>query len=437
GERYRYHPLLQQLLRADLDSRTPGQAGELLVRAAEWSETEGHVEDALTYAREVDDAGLMSRVLERHALRMHRQGRDEALVPWFAWFEERDLLERYPIVAVIGAWLHVFHGRAAAVQRWAEAAERGAGALRGDDRVTVDTLLGLLQAASCRNGPERMERDAREVLERTDGDLRGPALLFVAVAKRMRGDGADVDTLLVEAVEEAVDRASYPTAVVALSERAILAIEQEDWLGAAELAREAAALVQLAGLEDYVTSGLLYAVAARIAVHVGDLPRGRLEIARAHRLRSAASHAMPFLAAQVRLELANAYLAITDSAGARTMLRELELLFTLRRDLGVFRRQADEVHARASSMRTAFVGGSSLTTAELRLLPLLATHHSFREIADRLFVSRHTVKTQAISIYRKLRVTSRSEAVDTARDNGLLAATAPPAEPGGRFTPMG
>jgi LuxR family maltose regulon positive regulatory protein len=54
-------------------------------------------------------------------------------------------------------------------------------------------------------------------------------------------------------------------------------------------------------------------------------------------------------------------------------------------------------------------GASSLTAAELRLLPLLSTHLSFREISERLFVSSHTVRTQAYSAYRKLGVSSRSE----------------------------
>jgi LuxR family maltose regulon positive regulatory protein len=61
-----------------------------------------------------------------------------------------------------------------------------------------------------------------------------------------------------------------------------------------------------------------------------------------------------------------------------------------------------------------------LTPAELRLLPLLATHLSFREIAEQLEVSRNTVKTQAISIYRKFGVSSRSEAIARAADLGLL-----------------
>jgi LuxR family maltose regulon positive regulatory protein len=61
-----------------------------------------------------------------------------------------------------------------------------------------------------------------------------------------------------------------------------------------------------------------------------------------------------------------------------------------------------------------------LTPAELRVLRLLPTHLSFREIGDHLFLSRHTVKTEAISTYRKLGVTSRSDAVRRAGELGLL-----------------
>jgi LuxR family transcriptional regulator, maltose regulon positive regulatory protein len=71
-------------------------------------------------------------------------------------------------------------------------------------------------------------------------------------------------------------------------------------------------------------------------------------------------------------------------------------------------------------MRRTGLGASSLSAAELRLLPLLATHLSFREIGQRLFVTQNTVKTQAISIYRKLGVSSRSDAVQHAQQLGLL-----------------
>ena len=70
-------------------------------------------------------------------------------------------------------------------------------------------------------------------------------------------------------------------------------------------------------------------------------------------------------------------------------------------------------------MRGEMLGVSSLTTAELRLLPLLATHLSLAEISECLVVSRNTVKTQAISIYRKLGASSRSQAIARMHDLGL------------------
>jgi LuxR family maltose regulon positive regulatory protein len=63
----------------------------------------------------------------------------------------------------------------------------------------------------------------------------------------------------------------------------------------------------------------------------------------------------------------------------------------------------------------------ALTKAELRVLPLLATHMSFPEIGEQLFVSRHTIKSQATSIYRKLGSSTRSEAIARAHEIGLLS----------------
>ena len=98
--------------------------------------------------------------------------------------------------------------------------------------------------------------------------------------------------------------------------------------------------------------------------------------------------------------------------------------------LGVLNEQAAELqHRLAASTQPDDNWASSLTGAELRLLPLLTTHLSFREIAERLFVSRNTVKTQAISVYRKLGVSSRSEAIERATELGLFASSAADAAP--------
>jgi LuxR family maltose regulon positive regulatory protein len=74
----------------------------------------------------------------------------------------------------------------------------------------------------------------------------------------------------------------------------------------------------------------------------------------------------------------------------------------------------------------ALGGRTPLTAAETRVLRLLPTHHSFRGIGERLHLSRFTVKSQALAVYRKLGVGSRGEAVARARALGLLD-DAPPA----------
>jgi LuxR family maltose regulon positive regulatory protein len=133
---------------------------------------------------------------------------------------------------------------------------------------------------------------------------------------------------------------------------------------------------------------------------------------------------LPWLAVQTHASLAAAYVALRDRDRARIALEQLELVVERRPDLGAL---SDDVDAVRVSVRKLLdeseEASTGLTAAELRLLPLLATHLSFREIGERLFVSRNTIKTQAISVYRKLNVSSRSAAIDRAVDLSLLDLT--------------
>ena len=60
-----------------------------------------------------------------------------------------------------------------------------------------------------------------------------------------------------------------------------------------------------------------------------------------------------------------------------------------------------------------------LTAAELRVLKLLPTS-TYPQIAAALFISRSTVKTHLQSVYHKLGVASRTEAIERAVDLRLL-----------------
>ena len=131
-------------------------------------------------------------------------------------------------------------------------------------------------------------------------------------------------------------------------------------------------------------------------------------------------YAMPQLAVQARIELTRVHLALADVAGARTLMREIDELLKRRPDLGTLVGQAQVL--RTSCQRSTARGSPGVVPdgAELRVLPMLATHLSFPEIGADLFLSPNTVKSQAISIYRKLGASSRSQAVARSRELGLL-----------------
>jgi LuxR family maltose regulon positive regulatory protein len=174
-------------------------------------------------------------------------------------------------------------------------------------------------------------------------------------------------------------------------------------------------------MEDYVPAAISLAARARLALETRQTASARKLLVRAMRMRPQLSHAIPWFAVQTRVELARAHLALADVEGARTLLREAEDVFQHRPDLGTLRQQAQELRGQMANVAGLNDGwASTLTAAELRLLPLLTTHLSFREIAERLYVSRNTVKSQAISVYRKLDASSRSEAIERAVELGLV-----------------
>ena len=190
-----------------------------------------------------------------------------------------------------------------------------------------------------------------------------------------------------------------------------------DWSAAEAFASQARTLERRAGIEEL----LVCAVQARAGLAPGRRPGG----APGARQRSAAAavltYGLPHLAVQARIELIRVHLGLADMAGARTLMREIDEILKRRPGLGTLVGEAQALRARLSAERAPSApGASSLTAAELRVLPMLATHLSFPEIGTEMFLSPHTVKSQAMSIYRKLGASSRHQAVTRSRELGLL-----------------
>ncbi|CAB4559241.1 MAG: response regulator [Actinobacteria bacterium] len=68
---------------------------------------------------------------------------------------------------------------------------------------------------------------------------------------------------------------------------------------------------------------------------------------------------------------------------------------------------------------------TTLTAREVEILQLLPTGKTYTELAETLFISESTLKTHLQSIYRKLTARNRLEAINEARQLGIL----PPIDP--------
>jgi len=422
-EWYRYHQLFRELLLAELDRREPGLAQQLHDRAAAWCEANDLPETAIDHAQAAGDPDRVARLVRGLAQPAYAAGRFSTVRRWLAWFEDQGLVQRYPPVAVQGAWLHALVGQPADAERWADAAERSSFTGTLPDGSTTESWVALLRALLCRDGVERMRVDAQTAVAGLDpgSPWRATAILLEGIGYLLDGQADRADPILAHAAEVAAEARAMPAASAALAERSIVAMDRDEWDQADTLAEQALGIMRAGRLDNYVMSPLIYAVAARTAIHRGDLALAREQLALAANLRPLLTYAMPHRSVQTLLELGRAHLALDDGAGARTVLSQARDILQRRPDLGVLPRQAEELWSRADSSDDKPTGVSSLTTAELRLLPLLPTHLTFAEIGQQLYVSRHTVKTQAISVYRKLGVSSRSQAVQRLQELGPRA----------------
>jgi LuxR family maltose regulon positive regulatory protein len=355
-------------------------------------------------------------------------GRVDTILRWMEWFEREHLMERYPAAAAHGALIFALLGRATKAEQWAAAAERASpdGRLpdgRLPDGSTVESNLAYLRAFLCRDGVAEMRRDARLAWDGLGplSPYRSAMVHTEALSFLLDGDPERADAVFARAFEAAIEVPAPPLAAVILAERGAIAAVRDDWAEATALADRALEITRGGRFDAYWTSALVYAWAARAAVHRGDLDAARQHLTRAAGLRPLLTHALPVVSVQALLELARAHLALGDADGAQAVLRQADDIFQWRPDLGVLPAQADELRARLATTRRTGLGASSLTTAELRLLPLLTTHLTFAAIGERFYLSPNTIKTQAISIYRKLGVSSRSDAVQQAQQLGLLA----------------
>ena len=418
GVWYRYHHLFRDMLLTELERHEPGLLSALRGRAARWCLDNGRPEEALGYFMAAEDVAGVVRLVEQLALPAFRQARLSTIQRWFAWLDGRDGIEDHPMAAVWASLLAAQVGRPAEAERWAGVVDRWQQRGGAGDPGT-EGWAAVLRTLLCQRGVTQMLADADLAVQRFAAAGIAPPIAATCrgLALVLSGDPEGADASLAQATSEGAEIGAPDVIATAWCERSLLAVARGDWSSAEAFAAQAGLIMRGAGMEDM----LVCAVQARVALHGGDVTVARRELVSAQRLRPFLTYVQPHLAVQARLELARVQFALADMAGARTLMREIDEILKRRPDLGTVVGEARALRARLSAEHApAAPGASSLTAAELRVLPMLATHLSFPEIGAEMFLSPHTVKSQAMSIYRKLGATSRNQAVTRSRELGLL-----------------
>ena len=406
GEWYRYHHLFRDMLLAELHRGEPGLIPVLRRRAAGWCARNGLPEAALEYSMAAGDVNVVAGLVEKLVVPTHRQGRVPTVERWLRWLEGRGGIEGHPMAAVLAALFCALTGRPVEAERWANAVDRwqyGEPARPGDP--ATEAWAAVMRTFLCRRGAEQMRADADEAVRRFAAQsFVTPAPAFLqGIARLLCGDVDGGDVSLEDGISLGEEVGAHEDVALALCERSLVAMARGEWGRAEVFADQARAVLRRAGIEDSYATPLVCAAQARAAMHRGDVPAARRELVTAQRLRHLLTYALPYFAVQARVELARVHLALADLAGARTLMREVDELLRRGPGLGTLAREAETLRARLAKERgSSAPGASALTAAELRLLPLLSTHLSMPEIAGELFLSRNTIKSQAISIYRKL-----------------------------------
>jgi LuxR family transcriptional regulator, maltose regulon positive regulatory protein len=424
GKWYRYHHLFRDMLLTQAERLEPGLIPVLRRRAASWCLRNGLAEEALEYSMAAGDVDAVAGLAEELWRPAYWQGRRATVRRWLGWLEDRGVIETHPMIAVLAAIFAALTGRPADAERWADVVDRwqDQGSARRDDPTAL-AWAAQLRAGMCRRGAGQMRADADQAVRRfaAQGIVTPTPMFLQGIARVLCGDPEGGAASLRDAAQIAENTGADEILALVLGEKALLATARGDWGGAETLAGRAGAVVHRAGLEDSYVALLVSAVRAHGALHRADVPAARQQLVNAQRLRPELGYEFPHVAVQVRIELARVHLALGDLAGAQTLMREIDELLRRRPGLGTLIEEVQALRGQLSDAHGSSVpGASALTAAELRLLPLLATHLTFGEIAGQMFLSPHTVKSQAVSIYRKLGAASRSQAVARSRELGLL-----------------
>jgi LuxR family maltose regulon positive regulatory protein len=420
---YRYHQLFGELLRFELGREEPTVVPQLHLRAARWHLDHGYTAAAIHHTTAAGSYSEAGNLITRHWYEFLQEGRLETVNGWLGALPDH-ILENDARLCLIKAWIAVNTGQLEEVDRWTRTAEQIAVERRGEEAAVLESGVVNLRAIhrymagnmeeAVAAGNLALQLDAR--LEHSPWHPVGCPVLGVALF--WSGRSGDAEEELTRAVHEAEIGGNNLSKLHALGGLAAIKAEQGDFEQAGDIAVGAMRFGDDRGLSEHWATTLALAVHGKTLERRGELDEAEAAVRRGVELshRGVASMEKAYallIAAQLRRRRG-------DASGFRALQEQARDEIHRCADPGIL---PGLLPTATRSRRSAAPGGAPtsqhLTERELAILKLLRGRLSQREIAEELYVSHNTVKTHMRSLYRKLDVSSREEALAKADELGL------------------
>jgi LuxR family transcriptional regulator, maltose regulon positive regulatory protein len=425
-EWYRYHHLFRDLLQLELRHAEPELEPNLHRRAAAWYLEAGLVSEAVHHTIAAGDFAEASELIAAHWSPVLNAGGRLTVHGWLARLPD-EVLRADARLCTTRAWTSYSLGRLDEVLPWTEAAEQAAlpGPFR--DGITsaasgVATIRASYWMLVGNFGRAREFARQAMTLEDESSPWRAVAAECLGAASFWLGERAEAAETLAEVVR--LGRAQIPiVAMYALGQLALISAEDGDRREAERLTDAASSLIAQCNAAEYWAAAPTSLARGRLLEHEGRVAEAEREIARGLELARRGSG--PVEVSYALLALARLRSDRGDDGEARALVAEARRTIEASPDPGEpirarLEREERRLRLASAGPRPAAAEGEELTDREYAVLRLLPTALSQREIGAELYVSVNTVKSHSKSLFRKLGVSSRAEAVSRARELGLL-----------------
>ena len=416
---YRFHHVFAQLLRVELERREPGLAPVLHRRAYSWHRDHGTTDEAIRHAVAAEAYAEAVELIETFWIRYANTWRYDTVLAWLRQLPEEVLTSEVHLL-LIQAWVLSLSARQEEAARAIAAIERlgdlGAGPLP-DGFSSARASLTMLRAGFPWGDVGAQLENARRAVE-----LEGPgspwrplACWAVGVGLYFGGEPDEADEWFAESAALAPASAQWLAGTSSLAYRSLIAGERGRLDEQRMLAETAAEFGREHGTEEAVGT-------VPLALGVSLAARGRPEEALPlieHGVALARTFGQPIQLAHALLGQAPVLRALGEHKAAAAAIADARSVLDPALIRGSWPRRCPPS---SGQRRSADVPSEDheLTPRELGVLKLLRSDLSERDIGRELYVSHYTVHSHVRSIYRKLAVRSRADALERGRELGLL-----------------